>query len=77
MQGVSVDVSSRFSHLLVAAITKLQDERAVILCGPALINLKDPGAIAVEYARNVGYLNGVADVLRLCEDVHDQLNAGH
>ena len=76
MQGASVDVSSRFSQLLVAEITKLQDERAALLCGPALINLKEPGAIAVEYARNVGYINGLADTLRLCEAVFDQLNAG-
>ena len=76
MQGASVDVSSRFSQLLVAEITKLQDERAAVLCSPALLNLKDPGAIAVEYARCVGYISALGDILKSCEHVFDQLNAG-
>ena len=69
----TIDVSARFSQLLVAELTKIQDERAAVLCGPALLNLKDPGAIAVEYAKSVGYLNAIADILRTCESVHDQI----
>lgn len=62
-----------FQRQLVNDIVKLQaKEQEWILAGAAL-GTHAPDVVAVEYARRVGYLAGLADVLRLCEQVHGDL----